>query len=258
MDRLFDVWARRNPDWETRYEDSVIKNFCEYGKGTTSLRDARGKLFGAGYEMFIVAFFIGLYFDQRRKLNPDKSKVKKFGQAIQFWGNIDSVKGRKAYPKIRDYMFTALVAKTDFDFIALDKGDKSVREAVDALMETMEEYANWGFHYIEDKLIDNPNYFYTETAFMKLFLSFAADVQSEEDAPESLDDEEPGSLDEETDVAEAPAPEPPAKTRSRWSTKDQKELVDYYKLGMDIEQLAKYFNHEEQNVIDQLQKLGLM
>lgn len=155
-------------------------------------------------------------------------------------------------------MFTALVAKTDFDFIALDKGDKSVREAVDALMETMEEYANWGFHYIEDKLIDNPNYFYTETAFMKLFLSFAADVQSEEDAPESLDDEEPGSLDEETDVAEAPAPEPPAKTRSRWSTKDQKELVDYYKLGMDIEQLAKYFNHEEQNVIDQLQKLGLM
>lgn len=251
MDKLFDVWARRNPDWEIRYEDSVVKNFCEYGKGATSLRDARGKLFGAGYEMFIVAFFIGLYFDQRRPLNPDKSKIKTFGQAIQFWGNIDSVKGRKAYPKLREYIFAALIAKTDFDFIALDKGEKTAREAVDALMTTMEEYANWGFHFIEDKLIDNPNYFYTETAFMELFLSFAAVVNTEdEDEPESLDDDEP--------VAEVPAPEPPAKTRTRWSTKDQKELASHYKLGMSIEKLAKYFNHEEQNVIDQLHKLGLM
>lgn len=258
MDKLFDVWARRNPDWEIRYEDSVVKNFCEYGKGATSLRDARGKLFGAGYEMFIVAFFIGLYFDQRRPLNPDKSKIKTFGQAIQFWGNIDSVKGRKAYPKLREYIFAALIAKTDFDFIALDKGEKTAREAVDALMTTMEEYANWGFHFIEDKLIDNPNYFYTETAFMELFLSFAAVVNTEdEDEPESLDDDEPESLEDEP-VVEVPAPEPPAKTRTRWSTKDQKELTDYYKSGMNIEQLAKYFNHEEQNVIDQLHKLGLM
>lgn len=256
MDKLFDVWARRNPDWEIRYEDSVVKNFCEYGKGATSLRDARGKLFGAGYEMFIVAFFIGLYFDQRRPLNPDKSKIKTFGQAIQFWGNIDSVKGRKAYPKLREYIFAALIAKTDFDFIALDKGEKTAREAVDALMTTMEEYANWGFHFIEDKLIDNPNYFYTETAFMELFLSFAAVVNTEdEDEPESLDDDEPESLAVESEV---PAFEPPAKVRTRWSTKDQKELTNYYKSGMSIEQLAKYFNHEEQNVIDQLHKLGLM
>lgn len=256
MDKLFDVWARRNPDWEIRYEDSVVKNFCEYGKGATSLRDARGKLFGAGYEMFIVAFFIGLYFDQRRPLNPDKSKIKTFGQAIQFWGNIDSVKGRKAYPKLREYIFAALIAKTDFDFIALDKGEKTAREAVDALMTTMEEYANWGFHFIEDKLIDNPNYFYTETAFMELFLSFAAVVNTEdEDEPESLDDDEPESLAVESEV---PAFEPPAKVRTRWSTKDQKELTNYYKSGMSIEQLAKYFNHEEQNVIDQLLKLGLM
>ena len=74
---------------------------------------------------------------------------------------------------------------------------------------------------------------------------------------ESLDDDEPESLEDEP-IVEVPAPEPPAKTRTRWSTKDQKELTDYYKSGMNIEQLAKYFNHEEQNVIDQLHKLGLM
>jgi hypothetical protein len=30
--------------------------FCDYKKGETSLREDRGKIFGAGYEIFIVAF----------------------------------------------------------------------------------------------------------------------------------------------------------------------------------------------------------
>ena len=56
-------------------------------------------------------------------------------------------------------------------------------------MTTMEEYANWGFHFMEDKLIDNPNYFYRETAFLELFLSFDSSSAAVED------DDEPDSLD---------------------------------------------------------------
>lgn len=189
-EKLYDIWARRNPSWEKRYEDSVIKAFTDYGKGVTSLGSAKGKLFGAGYEIFIIAYFIGLYNDQRRKLIDDSTRIKTFGQPIQFWGNIDSVKGRKAYPKLREFIFTSLVAKTDFDFIALDKGLFSNKKAVDALVTTMEEYANWGFHYIEDKLMDNPNYFYRETAFLEVFLSFDNQCSTEAD-----DDDEPDSLD---------------------------------------------------------------
>lgn len=187
-EKLYDIWAKRDPNWEKRYEDSVIKNFCDYGKGVTKLGDAKGKLFGAGYEIFIIAFFIGLYYNQRRKLIDDSTKIKSFGWRIQNWGNIDSVKGRKAYPKLREFIFTALIAKTDFDFIALDKNLVTARKAVDALMQTMEEYANWGFHFIEDKLIDNPNYFYKETAFLEIFLTFDANSSTlEDDEPESLD-----------------------------------------------------------------------
>lgn len=189
-EKLYDIWARRNPSWEKRYEDSVIKAFTDYGKGVTSLGSAKGKLFGAGYEIFIIAYFIGLYNDQRRKLIDDSTRIKTFGQPIQFWGNIDSVKGRKAYPKLREFIFTSLVAKTDFDFIALDKGLFSNKKAVDALVTTMEEYANWGFHYIEDKLMDNPNYFYRETAFLEVFLSFDNLCSTKAD-----DDDEPDSLD---------------------------------------------------------------
>ena len=61
-------------------------------------------------------------------------------------------------------------------------------KAVCALMQTMEEYANWGFHFIEDKLIDNPNYFYKETAFLEIFLTFDTNSSTlEDDEPESLD-----------------------------------------------------------------------
>ena len=69
-------------------------------------------------------------------------------------------------------------------------------------MDTMEEYINWGLHFMEDKLIDNPNYFYTETAFLEVFLNFDVPTAEAEDEPESLD-EEPESLDEER---EAPSP----------------------------------------------------
>ncbi len=187
-EKLYDLWAKRNPQWETRYEESIIKNFCEYGKGATSLRDDRGKIFGAGYEIYIVAFFIGLYYNQKRPLTDDNQKRKGFGWAIENWGDIERRSNRKPYPKLREYIFIALVSRTDIDFIALDRDEITARKAVDLLMQTMEEYANWGFNLIEDKMIDNPNHFYSETAFLEIFLSFdeTVDIKDDEE-PESLD-----------------------------------------------------------------------
>ena len=51
------------------------------------------------------------------------------------------------------------------------------------------EYANCFFHSMEDKLTDDPNYFYREAAFLEVFLSFDASVDEDEE------DEEPESLD---------------------------------------------------------------
>ena len=88
-EKLYDLWAKRNPNWEKRFEDSIFKNFSDYGKGVTTLGEAKGKLFGAGYEVFIIAFSIGLYYNQRRKLIDDSTKIKSLGQPIKYWGNID-------------------------------------------------------------------------------------------------------------------------------------------------------------------------
>ncbi len=170
-DSLFDLWARRDPQWEKRYEDNIVKKFCDYGRGATSLREDRGKLFGSGYEIYIVAFFIGLYNNQRRQLVDDAKKRKSFGHPIQNWGNITAsvANGRKPYPKLRKFIFIALIARADIDFIALEEGDIKPAKAVDMLVQLMEEYANWGFHFIEDKMEDDANYFFVKLLSSKSF-----------------------------------------------------------------------------------------
>ena len=181
MESLYELWGKRNPQWEEKYEDSVIRIFADYGKGVNRYNEVKGKSYGAGYEVFILAFFIGLYFNKKKKLIEDTSKRKDFGWAISNWGSQQSRLGRTQYPRLREYMFVALIAKTDIDLIALDKGDVKPSKIVDQLMDTMEQYANFGFSYIKEKLEDNPNHFFNDTAFLRLFLSFL---------PEKKDDSE--------------------------------------------------------------------
>lgn len=181
MESLFEKWSMRDPNWEIRYQESIMDVFCDYGKGRNSLQAARGKYFGAGYEIFIIAFFIGLYFDQTKPLVEDKAKVKHFGWAIQKWGNIESRLGRIPYDKIQKFIFAALVARTDVDLIALDKGETTCRKVVDQLMDKMEQYANFGFSYIAEKMEEDPNYFFKETAFLRLFLSFLKKEEADAD-----------------------------------------------------------------------------
>lgn len=186
MESLFDVWSRRDPDWETRYQESIMDVFCDYGRGRNALQSARSKPFGAGYEMFIMAFFIGLYFNQTKPLVEDRGKRKKFGWPIQKWGNIENRLGRCSYEKLQKFIFAALVARTDVDFIALDKGKITVRKAVDQLIEKMEQYANFGFSFIAEKMENDPNFFFKETAFLHLFLSFLNDKAESDEAIEEL------------------------------------------------------------------------
>jgi hypothetical protein len=177
---LSDVWARRNPRFETRHEDTLLRQFTEYGGGSVESMTTKGKIFGAGYELYIYAFFIGLYANNRQELAGD---TKILGQPIQFWGNLDSKKFRKAYPKIREYIFTALIARTtDLDLIALEKEEITVRNAVDYLIDTMEQYANYGFYRIEEKLKENPNYFFKSTGFLDLILDLVQSLNKEEKA----------------------------------------------------------------------------
>ena len=136
-----------------------------------------------------MAFFIGLYANKRLPLSENSEDLKGLGQPLQYWGNLDSKKFRKAYSGLRSYIFIALVARTNIDWIALDKGDIKVNTVVTNLIETMQEYANYGFSVIEEKLKEDPSYFFSHRAFLDIFLQLTnkqpGDITLEEE-PEEL------------------------------------------------------------------------
>jgi len=67
------------------------------------------------------------------------------------------------------------------DLIALEKGEIPVSQAVDLLKDTMEQYANFGFHAIQEKLKEEPNYFYKTTGFLDLILNLVPSEFSTKD-----------------------------------------------------------------------------
>ena len=58
----------------------------------------------------------------------------------------------------------------------------------------MEEYANYGFDYIEDKLANDPNYYFSDIAFLTEITDMFRRPQMAEDNNE-LDEDVPESLD---------------------------------------------------------------
>ena len=257
MESLFELWGKRNPEWEKRYQTSIMDVFTDYGKGVNQYQDIRGKIFGAGYEIYIIAFFIGLYFNQTKPLVEDKSKRKVLGQAIMYWGNVENRLGRNSYGKIREYMFAALIARTDVDLIALDKGEITARSVVDKLITKMEQYANFGFDYIEEKLENDPNYFFKESAFLRVFLSFLSndeDAIDNEEEPEPLDlpadeQDESDAIDEEVlrKMAETP-----------WNKEDIETLTYFYNNNIELSRIAEKLNKSIYSVQYQLSLLGLI
>ena len=53
----------------------------------------------------------------------------------------------------------------------------------------MEEYANFGFYYMEDRMIDNPDFFFKDKAFLRVFLQFIKQPEPEEPETTDSDDE---------------------------------------------------------------------
>lgn len=270
METLFELWGKRNPEWEKRYQTTIMDVFTDYGKGVNQYQDIRGKIFGAGYEIYIIAFFIGLYYDQTKPLVDDKAKRKVLGQAIMYWGNVENRMGRNSYGKIREYMFAALIAKTNVDLIALDKGEVSARSIVDELITKMEQYANFGFDYIEEQLENDPNHFFKESAFLRVFTSFLSkdeDVDESTDEPDSLDvpdsleGDVPNSLDDSSDEEhgdESVMDEEALRKEAEkpWDKYDIEKLLYFFDRGMVPVEIAERMGKSIYSVQYQLAQHG--
>ncbi len=258
MESLFDAWGKKNPEWEKKYAELLMEPFTDYGRGTSQYTVSRGKIFGAGYEMFIIGFFIGLYFDKTKKLPNDKSKRKDFGHPIMFWGSQEGKLklGRTSYKKIQEYMFAALVAKTDIDFISLEKGEISVNDAANSLKHKMEEYANYGFHYLEDMLEDDPNSLFKDSAFLKIFTSFISENNEDEEEIEKFDEDEEPFEDYDSEDQEIDEEALRAEAEKPWEDFDIEKLVAFFEHGMELPSIAERLGKSLYAVQYQLFLLG--
>ncbi|MCH4183497.1 MAG: glycoside hydrolase family 15 [Prevotella sp.] len=163
---LFEAWLEREDSYyEEKFFEPLVDALCQYNGGTTDGRLAKGRIFNAGYEVFIYAFFLGLYMGERR---PLAGPTRKFRMAMSSWGRKSNEKDRKSYTILQKYIFIALVTKTDVYFLALDKGELNVNDVCKKLMATLNEYANTGFYRMYDQLKKDPDYFFGNTSLLDM------------------------------------------------------------------------------------------
>lgn len=247
---LYEAWLERDDSYYSAvYAETIIKAFSQYGGGNNEGREGKGKMFGAGYEVFIYAFFIGLYSESRRPLFGPKNK---FRMRMRDWGNVNpnAQKDRKKYIQIQQYIFMALVTKSDIDLLALDKGELSIDDALKTLMTTLNDYTNQGLHMIRAKMQEDENYFMGNTAFLD-FLKAVINkefVVAEDSPVNTL----PSAVESET---------PHLKRRTgsvRWTIGEEKALLDYYNNGNSVEMIAVILDRDIDSVREKLVKKGII
>ncbi len=168
MDSLFDKWKTKIPKFSVEFKDALFKSLSEKYGAEGDKKISLGKHFSTNYELYTYAFFLGLYTNEYSPI-PESVKKDDFSHHIQYWGSKSSPI-RKDFTGLQKYMFAALVAKTDLDFLALDKGEITEDQAVKKLIHTMESYANGGLTLIKEKLEDNPSYFLNPTSFLDMIV----------------------------------------------------------------------------------------
>jgi len=172
MNSLFDLWKEKVP-----YYDKDFKSLFDLIALKGSLGGNRvglGKHFDTQYELYIYAFFLGLSKNEFIPI-PDGRRIGNFSHHIKFWGNKNSG-SRKDFSYIQKYMFTAVAAKTEIDFIELEKGNINEEDVVKKLLNTFESYTNGGLTLIQEEMKENPNRFLQSTAFLNMLISVSKET----------------------------------------------------------------------------------
>lgn len=171
MENLFDKWKTKIPKYAEEFREPLFDSLTKKFGGSEKSKVDLGKHFSNNYELYMYAFFLGLYNNELAPI-PEKTKKVDFSHAIQFWGSKGNRLDRKDFTNLQEFIFTSLIAKTDVDLIALEKGDITEEEIVKQLIQTMESYTNGGLTLIKEKIEENSNYFLQPTSFLNMILEY--------------------------------------------------------------------------------------
>jgi hypothetical protein len=169
MENLFDKWKTKIPKYAEEFREPLFDSLTKKFGGSEKSKVDLGKHFSNNYELYMYAFFLGLYNNELAPI-PEKTKKVDFSHAIQFWGSKGNRLDRKDFTNLQEFIFTSLIAKTDVDLIGIEKGDITEEEIVKQLIQTMESYTNGGLTLIKEKIEENSNYFLQPTSFLNMIL----------------------------------------------------------------------------------------
>jgi hypothetical protein len=170
MKYLKSIWAERVPNYNADYQyifDKLANKGNEGGDNEERAKET-GRVFATQYELYIYAFFLGLYANEQQ----ESTSKANFGHKISEWGKKNRRSGREPFTEIQDFMFISLITKCGVDFIQLERSAEKddIKTAVSKIIELMESYTNGGLQLIKEKLEGNENYFITSAESPMNFL----------------------------------------------------------------------------------------
>lgn len=159
MKNLKTIWSDRVPNYDEKYQfifNQLANKGNEVGDNEERAIET-GKIFATQYELYIYAFFIGLY----SKTQQESFKKTSFGHKISEWGKKSRKSGRESFIEIQDFMFVALVTNSDLNFIEIERSsdENLIKKVTNSLIDLMESYVNGGLQLINEKLDSSPGYF---------------------------------------------------------------------------------------------------
>jgi hypothetical protein len=153
---LLKRFGDRRPEYAKVYRDPIINRFTIVGREDEEARYESGKYFSRIYETYMYAALLGLRRDFCIPLE---------GMDSQEFIKISSWQP----PEMVQYLFMALLAKSEIDLTSLEEmEEKQVEAELTKLSHLLEGYANGGFDIIQSKMKDNPLFFEGEYCFVEL------------------------------------------------------------------------------------------
>ena len=235
MDNIFDIPF----SFEQKTKEEVIYKFSNKQGGDYNV-------FSFHWQCFVWAAIIGFLRNERKPLTPPiADKPFKLNTMFNNGGEKDA-----------QALICLAIAKAG----SLD----IMKNPVDAI-NLINEYANGGFYHIMKLMENGENSFNDLEKVKQEIFSRNYDVNGASQPVPQVEEyvvpEETYSrkeIEEESQIEEITSDVPIVTPRksSRWTFKEEKDLVGYYQAGMTIDQLAKLFGKDEDAVKDKLAQKG--
>ena len=86
MKNLFEKWKTKEPEYDIKFRELLFDKLTRKGGGSEQSKEDKGKQFANNYELYIYAFFLGLYNNELQPIEIGVQKVS-FRYQISLWGS---------------------------------------------------------------------------------------------------------------------------------------------------------------------------